>query len=172
MSCFVCSYKGRRKSILQDENTASMQLAYARNWSVTCRHTWQDQRSRVICHLVPLLILHLAISVVGFCSILLGVLQTSVTWIIEHLHGHFGGRTSSSISVSKSSITLHADRAELLPGQVDGVVVLLSETLLSVLEIRPSTNVLQTLLRIPHRDQLLGLMKQDGACYYSHTCTS
>lgn len=63
-----------------------------------------------------------------------------------------------STSGSISSSTLHAGGAELLPGQVDGVVMLLCVTLLPLLEIRPSANVLQTLLGISHRDHLLGLM--------------
>ena len=49
-----------------------------------------------------------------------------------------------------SGRTLHAGGAKLLPGQVDGVVVLLCVTLLPLLEIRPTTDVLQTLLRVPH----------------------
>ncbi len=72
------------------------------------------------------------------------------------LSGQVDGVTSSTCNISGGS-TLHAGGAELLPGQVDGVVVLLSVTLLPLLEIRPSTNVFQTLLGIPHRDQLLGL---------------
>lgn len=63
----------------------------------------------------------------------------------------------SSSGGSISCSTLHAGGAELLPGQVDGVVVLLGVTLLPLLEIRPTADVLQTLLRVPHRDQLLGL---------------
>lgn len=56
--------------------------------------------------------------------------------------------------------TLHADGAKSLPGQVDGMIMLLSVALLSLQEIRPSTNILQTLLRIPKRDQLLGLREK------------
>lgn len=62
------------------------------------------------------------------------------------------------VLVSLSSSTLHAGGAKLLPGQVDGVVVLLGVTLLPLQEIRPSANILQALLWIPHRDYLQGLM--------------
>lgn len=66
------------------------------------------------------------------------------------------GHSGSSKGVSH---TLHAGGAKLLPGQVDGVVVLFSVTLLPLLQVGPSTDILQTLLRVPHRDQLLGLNK-------------
>lgn len=73
-----------------------------------------------------------------------------------------------AFSGSISSSTLHARGAELLPGQVDGVVVLLGVTLLPLLEIWPTTNVLQTLLGVPHRDQFLGLNK--GHCWFLQFC--
>lgn len=80
----------------------------------------------------------------------------------EHLSGQVDGVTSSTCSISGaiSSSTLHAGGAELLPGQVDGVVMLLGVILLPLLEIGPSTNILQTLLGIPHRYHLLRLMER------------
>lgn len=67
-------------------------------------------------------------------------------------------RINHSIYRSTNSSTLHAEGTKLLPAQVDGMIMLLSMILLHLLKIRPSTNVLQTLLRVPNRDQFLGLM--------------
>lgn len=81
--------------------------------------------------------------------------------------GQVGGVSISTCSINGgiSSGTLHAGGAKLLPGQVDGVVVLLGVTLLLLLKIGPSTNVLQTLLGIPHRYHLLGLMEGHFFCF-------
>lgn len=70
------------------------------------------------------------------------------------------------VLVSGSSSTLHAGGAELLPGQVDGVVVLLGMALLPVQEIRPSANILQALLGVPHGDYLQGLRGDNSICVF------
>lgn len=80
----------------------------------------------------------------------------SVTSSTSGTRGTRGGSSSS---------TLHAGGAKLLLGQVDGVVMLLGVTLLPLLEVRPSTNILQTLLGIPHRDHLQGLMRDTCGSY-------
>lgn len=69
------------------------------------------------------------------------------------------------VVVSLSSSTLHAGGAKLLPGQVDGVVVLLGVALLPLQEIRPPAHILQALLGIPHGDHLQGLMGDDRSLF-------
>lgn len=49
-----------------------------------------------------------------------------------------------------SGFTPHAGRTELLATQVDGVVVLLTLGLLSLMKEGPGADFLQTLLRVPH----------------------
>lgn len=95
----------------------------------------------------------------GVVVVVLVVLQVALPVYICPASGQVDGVSGSIINTSTSSSTLHAVGAELLPGQVDGVVVLLSVTLLPLLEIRPAANILQTLLGVPHRDHLLGLME-------------
>lgn len=70
--------------------------------------------------------------------------------------------------VSGSSSTLHAGGAKLLPGQVDGVVVLLGVALLPLKEIRPPANVLQALLGIPYGDYLQRLVGDKESLLQPH----
>ncbi|TNN42009.1 hypothetical protein EYF80_047811 [Liparis tanakae] len=96
------------------------------------------------------------------------------------LHEDNGPHISANFTPSWPDPTCEDVSSETLPGKtlpvrtsparlfpVDGVVVLLGVVLLPVLEVGPSTDVLQTLLGVPHRDQLLGLEGGHGQLYSS-----
>lgn len=61
------------------------------------------------------------------------------------------------------SVTLHPSGTELLPGEENGVVVILCvPCVLFLLQEGPATHVLQTLGRVPQFDQGHGLERETG----------